>query len=115
MPESGGLPKGNIVVHVSVELEALIPKFLANRRENVHTIFSALEACDYEPIRVIGHNMKGVGSAYGFDRISVLGVAIENAAVTEKSDEITNLVLELSDYLDRVEVVFNGPEPAGFH
>ena len=115
MPESGDLPEGNVVVHVSVELEALIPKFLANRRGNVHTIFSALEAREYESIRVIGHNMKGVGSSYGFDRISVLGVAIENAAVTEKPHEITKLVLELSDYLDRVEVIFNSPESAEFH
>ena len=95
-----------IVVHIEEELEDLIPGFLADKREDVQSISQALETGDIEKIMMIGHSMKGSGGGYGFDRISEIGKSIEDAAKENKLEMIKQSNEDLSDYLDRVEVVY---------
>ena len=52
--------------------------------------------------------MKGAGGGYGFDYISEIGVAIEVAAKEKNTEDIRNWVNELSAYLEKVEVVYDG-------
>ena len=61
---------------------------------------------DYECIRLLGHRMKGVGGGYGFDAISDIGRSLERAVTEESPSIIRGLVVELSVYLNRVQVVF---------
>ena len=102
--DSGNREK--IVVHIEEELEDLIPGFLADKREDVQSISQALETGDIEKIMMIGHSMKGSGGGYGFDRISEIGKSIEDAAKENKLEMIKQSNEDLSDYLDRVEVVY---------
>lgn len=95
-----------IVVHIDADLEDLIPGYLQKRQEDVKTIVDALERGDYETIRILGHTMKGTGGGYGFDAITDIGHALEDAAKTKNTEEIKRQVNELSSYLDRVEVVY---------
>lgn len=98
--------KEKIVVQIEEDLEDLIPGFLANRREDVQSITESLEKSDLENIRILGHSMKGSGGGYGFDRITEIGKSIEDAANEKDKDTIKKSNEELSDYLDRVEIVY---------
>lgn len=98
--------KSRITVKVDQDFEDIIPKFLDNRRTDVHRIVEALEQEDYEPIRVLGHGMKGFGKSYGFDYISEIGSRLELAAARKSSEEIRVCADGLMDYIDRVDVVY---------
>jgi hypothetical protein len=49
--------------------------------------------------------MKGAGGGYGFDAITEIGAALEEAAKQRNGAEIRDRVNELARYLDRVEVI----------
>ncbi len=95
-----------IIVHIDANLEELIPGFFKNRREDIKSMLAALENGDYETIRILGHAMRGSGGGYGFDTITDIGNALEQAATDRKSEEIRKRIHELSRYLERVEVVY---------
>ncbi len=95
-----------ITVRVDAELEEITPGYLENRRKDVGSMLQALEQEDYEAIRVLGHSMKGSGGGFGFDRITRLGSALEQAAKEKDSESIRKWLRDLSTYLDRVEVVY---------
>jgi len=94
------------VVYVDAEIADLVPIFLRNQLEDVESIVEACEQSDYEKIRVLGHNMKGTGSAYGFDAISEIGASLEQAARERNSEIVRILAEEVSVYLERIEVVY---------
>ena len=95
-----------IVVHADKDLEDLIPEFLDNRRGDVVAIRGAVQASDYETIRVLGHSMKGSGGGYGFDDISAIGAALEQGAKRLDGQAIAAEIERLADYLERVAVVY---------
>lgn len=95
-----------ILIKVESELETLMPRFLANRHRDLETIAQGLAARDFERIRKTGHDMKGAGGGYGFERISELGAAIEVAATAQDSDELVSLMQRYRDFLSEVDVVY---------
>ncbi|MGE0487371.1 MAG: Hpt domain-containing protein [Gammaproteobacteria bacterium] len=95
-----------IVIKVDADLADLIPGFLENRHRDATRLVSLLGQSDYAEIQRIGHSMKGVGGGYGFDEISVIGAEVEKAAVREDRAVIEGACARLSDYLARIEVVF---------
>jgi HPt (histidine-containing phosphotransfer) domain-containing protein len=99
-------PDEKIVVNVDSDIEDLIPGFLENRQKDIKSIYDALEKEDYETIRILGHSMKGAGGGYGFDKITDIGRSIEESAEGKNQEEIKKWVINLSNYLDRVEVVY---------
>ena len=99
-------PDEKIVVNVDSDIEDLIPGFLENRHEDVKSIYDALEKEDYETIRILGHSMKGAGGGYGFDEITDIGKLIEESAEGKNQEEIKKWVINLTNYLDRVEIVY---------
>jgi PAS domain S-box-containing protein len=106
VPLSDSNPEGRFVLEVSAELEELMPKFLANRRRDVEQIIAELSKGNFEGIRTIGHGIKGAGGTYGSTVISRLGEHIEQAAIERNADAIEADIKALSDYLERVELVF---------
>ena len=95
-----------IIIIVDSDLEDLIPGFLDNRQRDITTIFDALGRNDYDSIAKAGHTMKGVGGGYGFDAITDYGGAIEQAAKQKDPVNIKHCLNELSNYLERIEIVF---------
>ena len=95
-----------ILVQADPDVADLIPGFLDNRRKDITTMLEALERGDFETVRVLGHSMKGAGGGYGFDGITEIGRALEQAAKSKNSEEIRKQVGDLSGYLDRVEMVY---------
>jgi PAS domain S-box-containing protein len=94
------------VVRVDADLAELVPGFLENRRADLDAIASALARADYENVRILGHNMKGSGAGYGFNRITELGASLEQAAGRCESEEIRARAAELSGYLDGLHVKY---------
>ena len=83
----------------------LIPGFLQNRRQDVVAMLDALDRGDFETVHRLGHGMKGAGGSWGFQAITEIGAALEQAAESADTDASRKWVGELSGYLDRVEVV----------
>jgi CheY-like chemotaxis protein len=83
----------------------MVPRFLEARREELAFLRAALERADFAGLRTSGHNMKGVGSAYGFDPISDIGRRLEEAAGASDPDAVRREIAALEDYLARVDVV----------
>ena len=95
-----------ITVRIDAELEDLIPGFLANRMNDIQLIRTSLSAGDFDDLLRLGHIMKGVGSGYGFPLISELGEAIEQAAARQDAEAIARHASQLSDYLNRITIVY---------
>lgn len=95
-----------IIVRVDSDLKDLIPGFLDNRTRDIQSILDALARQDYVTIANLGHTMKGTGGGYGFDDITDFGRAIELAAKAENATVIRQSIDALSDYLERIEIVF---------
>ncbi len=107
MSQSGPMQTGGkIVVKIDPDIQAIVPGFLKNKENDAKKIHAALEKGDFETIRILDHSMKGDGGGYGFDRISEFGATIEEAAKGKQADIIRTTVSELSDFLTRVEVVY---------
>jgi CheY-like chemotaxis protein len=94
------------LVRVLASLAALVPGFLEGRRRDIVTIAAALERSDYDSVRILGHNMKGSGAGYGFNRITEIGASLEQAAGRHAPEEIRARSGELVRYLDGLHVVY---------
>jgi HPt (histidine-containing phosphotransfer) domain-containing protein len=108
MPASSkdeGSRKDTILVHANPMLADLIPGFLQNRRRDVVAMLDALDQGDFAIVESLGHGMKGAGGSWGFQAITDIGAALEQAAEGADGDASRKCVGELSRYLDRVEVV----------
>jgi HPt (histidine-containing phosphotransfer) domain-containing protein len=97
--------EGKIPIHVDPDLSDLIQGFLDKRRKDTVALLTALDGGEFETVRILGHSMKGAGGGYGFDAISEIGAALEQAAKSNNSEEIRKQVSDLCNYLDRVEVM----------
>ena len=95
-----------IIVTCSKELEAIVPRFLERRREEIASLRRGLSAGDYGALRIIGHGLKGSGGGYGFTALSDIGARIEKAALAADATALETLLAEHADYVERLQVVF---------
>jgi PAS domain S-box-containing protein len=96
-----------ILVHPNAKFADLIPGFMKNRRHDVIAMLDALDRGDFEAVENLGHGMKGAGGSWGFQGITDIGAALEEAAKSIDADASRKWVSELSRYLDRVEIVYD--------
>ncbi len=82
------------------KIASKVPAYLQNCRDNVIAILDSLERIDFESATTLGHNMKGSGGAYGFQRITEIGSALEAAAKRADAEGSRRWALELSNFLD---------------
>lgn len=94
-----------IVVEVNADLSDLIPGYLERREKDIDTIQKALAEGDFKTIRVIGHDMRGTGMAYGFEMITGIGRTMEKAALEKDENVIQKEVGNLIAYLGALEIV----------
>lgn len=101
-----GQDEKKIIVKVDADIQDIVPGFLLNRRKDIEKIHSYLGTRDFEPIRILGHSMKGSGGGYGFDKITELGNSIEIAAKKSDAEAIASLKKELEEYLEQIEIIY---------
>jgi len=97
---------GRIIVHVEADFKALLPGFIKDWQQEIGAMLEALEKNDYETIRKIGHDMKGIGGSCGLDDITNLGSSLSESAKAMDADLIRGNLDRLSEYLKRVEFVY---------
>ena len=95
-----------IRVEIDPDLEFLIPKYIENRLRDVEIITKELQQEHYEPIRIIGHSLKGSGGGYGFDGLTCIGSALEESAKALDTQGIRTAVKDFGEYLRRVTIVY---------
>ena len=102
--------KGNIAQRITVsvdpDLEELVPGFLENRRKDAAALACAAESRDLKTVRLLGHRMKGDGGGYGFQIISEVGEALEQAARREDWKVIAEKTGALAAFLAHVDVIY---------
>jgi CheY-like chemotaxis protein len=94
-----------ILVRANPKFADRIPAYLQNCRQNGIAMLDALDRVDFETVKFLGHQMRGSGGAYGFDAITDIGAALQQAAESADIDASRKWVGELSNYLDRVESI----------
>jgi CheY-like chemotaxis protein/HPt (histidine-containing phosphotransfer) domain-containing protein len=104
-PSEGRRPQNAVVVPVNSKFAGRVPRFLENRRQDVTALSKALDSADFETVEALGHGMRGAGGMFGFQRITDIGAALEQAAESADIDASRRSIDELSAYLDRVEIV----------
>ena len=65
----------------------------------------ALDRGDFETVEFLGHGMRGAGGMFGFQAITDIGAALEQAAESADTDALRKWMVELSQYLDRAEII----------
>jgi HPt (histidine-containing phosphotransfer) domain-containing protein len=96
LPEENPLP-----AEVRAVLEALVPGYLAGRREDAEKIVQLAADCDFQQIRALAHQIKGSGSTYGFAGLTKVAAALESAARLEDSAAVEHQARELSIFVAR--------------
>jgi HPt (histidine-containing phosphotransfer) domain-containing protein len=97
-------------IRVDSDLSDLVPGFLARKRDDLHRILDATGKGDYSVITHLAHRIKGEGGSYGFDRMTELGRAMEEAARKQDAATVERVSRELLNWLDRIEVVYQPGE-----
>jgi hypothetical protein len=105
-PPSNGKPVRRVIVSIDADLEELVPGFLENRRRDAAALATAAQTRDVKTVRLLGHRMKGDGGGYGFQEISQIGEALEEAAIKEDWKKIAERTEALAAFLAQVEVVY---------
>ena len=103
-PQPAKNSTGKVIVTIDQDLEEIIPGFLENRRKDAASLEAALEENDLKTVRLLGHRMKGDGGGYGFQEISTIGDALEQAAIRGDRIVIQRQTATLVDFLAQVEV-----------
>jgi len=96
--------KDTILVRASPKFADHISVFLQNGRQNVIVMRGALDQGDFKTVEFLGHGLRGAGGMFGFQAITDIGAALEQAAESADADASLKWVGELSRYLDRVEI-----------
>jgi HPt (histidine-containing phosphotransfer) domain-containing protein len=102
----GGSRSQRVTVSIDPDLEELVPGFLENRRKDVVALAHAAKAGDVKTVRLLGHRMKGDGGGYGFQEISDIGEALEQAASRQDWKVIVQQTEALTAFLALVDVVY---------
>ncbi|MDB5522238.1 MAG: multi-sensor hybrid histidine kinase, partial [Rhizobium sp.] len=91
-------------VFLHPKLAARIPAYLHNCRQGVIEMREALDRIDFDVVTTLSHKMRGSGGAYGFQPITDIGAALELAAATADEPSSRRSLVELSSYLDRLDI-----------
>jgi HPt (histidine-containing phosphotransfer) domain-containing protein len=96
-----------ILVRAKPKFADRIPAYLQNCRQNAIVMRDALDRVDFETVTSLGHQMRGSGAMFGFQAITDIGAALQQAAENSDTDALRKWVDELSSYLDGVESISN--------
>jgi HPt (histidine-containing phosphotransfer) domain-containing protein len=84
--------------------EFLIPyleEFLQRRVQELGQMRQANTSSDFPSIKKIAHNWAGVCAPYGFGALAEAAREIERLAEERNESQVSELLLEISDYLER--------------
>ena len=101
-----------ITVVLPLDLADLVPRFLANRRNEAKALLVALVEGDFESIDWIAQRMVGGGAMFGFDQITAIGRMVRRATASRDIPQIRLAIDEYAAYLERLRVEYHGAPDA---
>ena len=104
--ERGGSRKDTILVRAN-PIRRPDPRLSAEPQAGCHRDAGRPGSGRLATVESLGHGMKGAGGSWGFQGITDIGAALEQAAESADNDASRKWVGELSRYLDRVEIVYD--------
>ena len=81
------------------DVAELIPAYLENRQTDLKALVQALDSLNYERVRILGHNLKGSGGAFGFPEITAIGKLLEQSAKDKAAERIRMQIDDLANLL----------------
>jgi HPt (histidine-containing phosphotransfer) domain-containing protein len=84
-------------------LTDLLPQYFALCRRDLEHLQRALQDGIFDDIRIVGHNLKGSGGAYGFPELSEMGLSIETAAKAQHRQVLQKQIQRFADFLNAHE------------
>ncbi len=104
-PDASPGGAGDRRVWIEPGLMTLMPEFLSSRRQLAEELSAAVLQGDRETIRATAHKLAGSLAMYGFKEASRASRALEQAAASERDDELNGRCEALVDMLARAEPV----------
>lgn len=95
--------KNSEKIQIDESILELVPSYLKNRISDLRKMKEALEEEAFSTIEAIAHKMKGSGTSYGFEKISLLGKQIETFAKENDLTKIRHKVEELENFLENIQ------------
>ncbi len=95
-----------MLVEVDKELEAMFPRYLGNREEDMLKAEKALEKKDFESIRQLGRKIYGNAAGYGLLDLGQMAKKLEQPASQRKYHTCRDLVKTMQRYLTDLKVKF---------
>ena len=102
MVKEKNLRADTAIARMNDKIADRVPAYLQHCRHNADLMLDALDRVDFETVTFLGHQMSGSGGMFGFQDITDIGAAIEQAARSAASDASRNRVNELFSCLDRI-------------
>lgn len=93
-------------VIVDIDLEDLIPDYLANRGKELEKLIELFDKKDFTQIQAIGHKLRGSAGSYGFSDLSEIGKEFEEKSKVSDSTSIGHALNQYRLYLKRIKVTY---------
>lgn len=84
------------------DLAHLVEKFLDFLPEKVAVIRKAAEQQDWETLKDVAHQLKGLGGGYGYPEITRLAAKLEFQTLSKNQLEVDALVANIINYCERI-------------
>ena len=81
------------------EVQELVPGYVERKQADIAALWMALKTGDYETLSTLGHQLKGSGTAFGFDGLSDFGASLEQAAKASDIDEAGRQTALIADFI----------------
>jgi HPt (histidine-containing phosphotransfer) domain-containing protein len=81
-------------------LAEILPQYFSLCRRDLLNLQAALEQKDFERVRVLGHNLKGSGGAYGFPELTEIGSSLETSGKINDVSAAKAGVERLAEFLN---------------
>jgi signal transduction histidine kinase/CheY-like chemotaxis protein/HPt (histidine-containing phosphotransfer) domain-containing protein len=99
LPEPGDALLDAASADLSPEVQELVPGYLERRQTDIAALWMALKMGDYETLSTLGHQLKGSGTAFGFNGLSDCGASLEQAAKASDLEEAGRQTALIADYI----------------
>lgn len=78
--------------------------YIERRKSDFLELNKAIEKGDFSYLEKIGHQVKGNAQSFGFDELSPIGIALENAGKTKDLQKAKSVIKEFGDTINSIQL-----------
>lgn len=95
---------GSELVREDPSFADIVVQFVENLSQRITTLEKAIDAADFEALRIAAHQLKGSGGGYGYPTLSDQAAKLEREAKKRALSDCVNSVEQLKRLCERVVV-----------